>query len=271
MKISVDIASVFEAAQAYVMLSRVESLDQLYILGSLPENKLYASRKALEELEYMNERSINRNPIPWDKETEGVIKLSSMNCMNLQNTHKDIMRDYTLMKSDILMLQETWLLQQDSKKYEIPGYNIHFNNAGPGKGIAVYYKKEKFKHVTDITQDQMQLTKFRSSEIDIITIYRSDKGNSVELLNCIQSLITNGRHTAICGDLNICYKSNRNNRITKYLEATSYKQVVQRPTHVKGRLIDHFYHNVDTEVMVNQYTPYYADHDGICVIISTRM
>ena len=153
MKIAIDIASVFEAAQTYVMLSRVESLDQLYILGSLPENKLYASRKALEELEDMNERSINRNPIPWHKETEGIIKMSSMNCMNLQNTHKDIMRDYTLLKSDILMLQETWLLRQDIQKYEIPGYEIYLNNAGPGKGIAVYYKKEKFQHVTDINQD----------------------------------------------------------------------------------------------------------------------
>ena len=67
MKIAVDIESVFEAAQAYVMLSRVESLDQLYILGRLPENKLYSYRKALAELEDMIERSINRNPIPWDK------------------------------------------------------------------------------------------------------------------------------------------------------------------------------------------------------------
>ena len=67
MKIAVDIESVFEAAQAYVMLSRVESLDQLYILGRLPENKLYTSRKALAELEDMIERSINRNTIPWDK------------------------------------------------------------------------------------------------------------------------------------------------------------------------------------------------------------
>ena len=135
----------------------------------------------------------------------------------------------------------------------------------------MYYKKEMVQHVTDINQDQMQLTKFRSSELDIITIYRSDKGNSVELLNCIKSLITKERPTAICGDLNICYNSNRNNRITKYLETTSYTQVVQHPTHVKGRLIDHFYHNLETGVTVNQYTPYYADHDGICVIIATRL
>ena len=135
----------------------------------------------------------------------------------------------------------------------------------------MYYKNKIFQHVTDISQDQMQPIKFRSSELDIITIYRSEKGNSVKLLDSIKFLITNERHTVICGDLNICYNSRRNNRITKYLEATRYKQVVKHPTHVKGRLIDHIYHNTETEVIVNQYTPYYADHDGICVIISTRM
>ena len=49
------------------MLSRIEDLEQLYILESLPENKIYASKKALEELEEMNERSVNRNPVPWDE------------------------------------------------------------------------------------------------------------------------------------------------------------------------------------------------------------
>ena len=97
MKIAVDIASVFEAAQAYVMLSRVESLEQLYVLGSLPENKIYASRKALQELEEMNTRSLNKNLIPWDKEDANSIKVATLNCMNLQHTHKDIRNDDTLL------------------------------------------------------------------------------------------------------------------------------------------------------------------------------
>jgi hypothetical protein len=33
--------------------------------------------------------------------------------MNLKNTHKDMRKDHTLLKSDILMLQETWLTEQD--------------------------------------------------------------------------------------------------------------------------------------------------------------
>ena len=40
LKCVVDLRSVFEGAQAYVMLSRIKELDQLYILEELPENKI---------------------------------------------------------------------------------------------------------------------------------------------------------------------------------------------------------------------------------------
>ena len=46
-KVVIDIKSVFEAAQAYVMLSRVQELEQLYIMKELKEGKMFANRKAL--------------------------------------------------------------------------------------------------------------------------------------------------------------------------------------------------------------------------------
>ena len=117
----------------------------------------------------MNTRSLNKNLIPWDEEDASSVRIATLNCMNLKNTHKDIRNDATLLKSDILILQETWQLQDEIMNYEIPGYEIHYNNIGPGKGIAVYYKKEVFQHVADISQDQMQLSKFQTIEMDIIT------------------------------------------------------------------------------------------------------
>ena len=50
------------------MLSRVEEFEQIYILDKLPKEKIRASEKALKELEVMNKRSINQNPIPWKQE-----------------------------------------------------------------------------------------------------------------------------------------------------------------------------------------------------------
>ena len=66
LKMVADIRSVFEAAQAYVMLSRAQELDQLYILEELPENKIYANITAQNEIERLIKVSINQNPSVWD-------------------------------------------------------------------------------------------------------------------------------------------------------------------------------------------------------------
>ena len=70
-KISMDFRSVFQAAQSYVMLSRVQALSQLFIIDSLPEDKFYASHQALEELQRLNQVSVNRNPPPWEQVLQG--------------------------------------------------------------------------------------------------------------------------------------------------------------------------------------------------------
>ena len=61
-KVVIDLSSVFEAAQAYVMKSRVQELEQLYILEDLKEDKIYANHRALEEIERLISVSINKNP-----------------------------------------------------------------------------------------------------------------------------------------------------------------------------------------------------------------
>ena len=56
----VDLRSVREAAQAYVILSRVQALSQLFILESVCPDKITASAMAMEELDRMNKEAINK-------------------------------------------------------------------------------------------------------------------------------------------------------------------------------------------------------------------
>ena len=136
LKVALDISSIFEDAQAHVMLSRVEEFEQIYILDSLPEEKIKASPKALVELDKMNQRSFNQNPIPWRKDIENCIKISSLNCMNLKNNIQDIIHDPTLFKSTLIALSETWLIQD--MLVTIYGFKSHYNNVCPGKGLAFF-------------------------------------------------------------------------------------------------------------------------------------
>ena len=269
-KVALDLSSVFEAAQAYVMLSRVENIEQIYILNRLKEEKIRPDQKALLELEDMNKRSINENPIPWNDQDGSSVRIAHLNSMNLTNNFEDIRCDPNLMKSSVLTLSETWLTTSNGP--EIESFKSHFNSVGLGKGLALYYKQEMFQHIEDITEENMQLTKLWSLRVDVIVVYRSDKGSPNHLLEHLKKLISPNKTTAICGDFNICYLQTRRNKITKYLEETGFEQFVNEATFIKGSLLDHFYlrRNEAMDGSVFRYSPYYSDHDAICATISIR-
>ena len=109
MKVALDINSIFEDAQAHVMLSRVQRIDQVFILNNLDESKIRTSRIALIETERLQEVSMNANPSPWYKSSLKAIRIVSLNCAGLRAHLKDIVADDTLLKGDIINLIETSL------------------------------------------------------------------------------------------------------------------------------------------------------------------
>ena len=269
LKVALDISSIFEDAQAHVMLSRIEEFEQIYILETLTAEKIRASPKALAELEQMNTRSINQNPIPWKQQKEDSINIASLNCMNLNYKFEEILHDPTLMESTILAISETWL--DDKTEFHLNGYNVHFNSIGPGKGLALYYKPGTFKTCMNIKQEKMQITKLESADLEVIKVYRSEQGNLAELIEHIKKLITPGMTTIVWGDFNICYKSNKQNKVTQWLEDNEFTQLMDEATHIKGRHLDHIYFRPSSSILkkpsIYRYSPYYSDHDAICATI----
>ena len=92
LKVVFDLRNVFEEAQGYVMLSCVQTLDQVYLLEDFDVRKLYPSKKALIELDRMNRVSLNRNPTIWNKKSKAV-RVISLNCAGLQCHFDDIKMD----------------------------------------------------------------------------------------------------------------------------------------------------------------------------------
>ena len=217
----------------------------------------------------MNARSINKNLIPWKQDNNNV-KIASLNCMNLKNSHNDIIHDKTLMESTLIALSETWL-ELDNTWTGINGYKSHYNSIGPGKGLALYYKDKTFHPVTDIKTEKLQISKLTSTELDVIVVYRTAQGSSLELKEHLANLISPEVTTIVCGDFNICYFSNKNNRVTQFLEANEFVQLVTESTHIKGGHIDHVYFkpgkNTKENPSIFRYSPYYSDHDAICATI----
>ena len=103
------------------MLSRVQQLDQVYILDSLDETKIRTSPIGLRELLRLKENSINENPTPWLKTNEDSIKVVSLNCAGLKPHFVDIQADEHLLKADVIHLVETSLNENETAEFSIPG------------------------------------------------------------------------------------------------------------------------------------------------------
>ena len=271
-KVVVDVRSVFEAAQAYVMFSRVQELDQLYILEELPEDKIYASIPAQLEIERLINVSINKNPSVWHRKGNSQIRLSFLNCRSMKNKFQHIRSDESLQKSDGIVLTETWLdPEQQEAEYTLQNYAVSLNSGGRGKGIASYFNN-KFDHVQNIAAEGYSMSKISSKDLDVIGVYKSRLGDLQDILTKIEEMIDDKKITVIGGDFNICVLKHPNNLMTRKLKEKHFDQTVKQATHIEGGVIDHLYikkrKGEDISCVVEVLPKYYSDHDCICVTLS---
>ena len=271
LKAILDVTDIFQAAMVYVMLSRVCALSQIFILNKFDESKMYPSIVALKELQRLDEISHNRNLSEWENTESGLLRISSLNCRSLKKHYQDIITDDLILKSDIIFLQETWLEDGTSNdELQIPDYNLHLNSSGKGKGVAIYFKEDTFKHELDISKDSMQLSKFTSSLMDIIVLYRSQSGTLIELQQNIEKMRNKQKTELIIGDFNFCYLKELSNPTRKYLKENKFLQLVQEPTHIEGSLIDQAHlRDVDGtyDYSIDLHSKYYTDHKALALLV----
>ena len=153
------------------------------------------------------------------------------------------------------------------------GYNLHLNSMGLGKGLATYVKPEIIMSIRDIKKPKTQITLLSLSEVDIISVYRSEAMNTTELAHDIERMMDPYRFTVICGDFNLCYIENKQNEVTKMLENCGFSQLNREASHFQGGHIDHVYSNHTTDkfqVNIKQYCPYYLakDHNALLITIT---
>ena len=143
---NIDLRRVRKAAQSYVMISRGECEDQLFIVEKLPVDKLYPDKDAIKQLERMEKVSINNNPTAWDGlDIQESVRVSFLNTRSIKNKFSSIETDESLLKSDIIILAETWLEKEICSKPTLDNYVTSLCGGGRGKGIASFCR-ENFTH-----------------------------------------------------------------------------------------------------------------------------
>ena len=275
-KVAMDLQTVFEPAQAYVMLSRIQCLEQLVIVDKLVETKIKTYEIAEEELKRLERISLNRNPTPWDATCKkDTLKIASLNCAGFFPHLKDLAMDARLMKGDVIHLDETSITEEnttDNLKFE--DHRINFVNVGKGKGIAAMIKNDLEYCREEIVEDNLQIMKISFKDLDSINVYRSAGKGLADTYDKIHETIDQSKVTLITGDFNVCLNKNPNNLVTMKLKKLGFTQLVDRCTHVEGGQIDHIYWkdlNRDwKDPKLEFYSPYYSDHDGLLVTLTKR-
>ena len=232
----VDVTTGIKPGMVYVMLSRVCSMEQLFIVNKMDPEKIIVDEKVEAEVARMEEVSVNMNPTKWMNPATTGLKVCSFNTRSLRKHIEDVRSDPVLLKSDILCLQETWLMDGEEKdeRYQLDGFKACFASKGHGKGLAVYVKEGvDHRSTTMVSLANIQLIKITMAELDIITVYRSADEREPEAARLLGDVIDPDKDTLVVGDMNYCDGKGRKD-LAKFFARRGFTQLVTLPTHIRG-------------------------------------
>ena len=263
-----DLQCWLEPGMCYVMFSRVQCLNQLYILDTLPESKIKAWPEALEELDRLDSLDVSKQVM-----SSSALKIVSQNTRSLNTHFIDILADFQLMSSEVICIQETWEQrdQNPEEHYQITGKHCHFNSIGRGAGIVTYFTPD-FNFLRDITEDRYQMTSISSELLMIINIYRSTNAENPSFLSHLNELLDgSSTSTVICGDLNFCQRDEINHPVYKFLLDKNFIPAQNPPIATRnGRCLDQIWTRLREDVKFKNTAvqkSYYSDHSKVFLTV----
>ena len=260
-KVVVNLSSIREPSTGYVMASRVQHLEQLFILDKFLSEKIYPSKEAMQELAKLQSKALN------EKEKQRILSndIITLNIRSLPKHHTALSNDFYI-RAKVIALQETWCREEQTvEDLSIPDFNLHLVGHGRGKGVATYFSKD-FRISKGIDKQYYQMSKISSEDFDVVNIYCSRGANKTEFLKDLGSLASAPRPCFIVGDFNINFLCDPKEQIVRKILSCGFTQIVNCPTHKAGGLLDHVYIkrlSWEPQIMIN--FPYYSDHGAISI------
>ena len=142
--------------------------------------------------------------------------------------------------------------------------------SGKGGGVSLYIKDELnlLSSPININLAHLQIIKAEFSTFTLIVVYRSPSRSShSELADRLCELIPSKGSVMIIGDINIHPKEKVDHytRFNERMATKGFSQIIDRPTHKDGNILDHVYVRDVAFADWRLHHPYYSDHDAICV------
>ena len=263
---------------AYVMLSGIQNIGQLYLRSFAPQ-WLKVWPDALKEAKKIRENSLaspaNLAKNPWNVDDPSTLKIVSLNVRSLSGYILDLRADPTILKGDIICLQEINHSPQ-AKPFLTDQYTYTHVFEGKGKGVAMFVRNSLVRRAVGPPIGRKiefaWCIKLSFTDLDVLTVYRSpneqykSKTHYQTFVEMINSLLgpSNSKPTVICGDFNFNYWEQPNNPVRVMLGKRGFTQIVTMPTNIYGSCLDHVYVK-GIENRHHLHYPYYTDHEAVCV------
>ena len=248
-------------AMAYVMCSRCQLLEDIYIAGNFDPKKIKCIPIALDEANRLEKISLS-----WKVKDVSYLSIISLNVSSLSAHFEDLKNDYDIMGKDLICLQETHVHPGQEKNFNIEGYDSVFASYGKGKGQASYSKLGLSEPITCVDPDgTYQITKMLVKDVTVISMYLSQNAKLDEVSEFVRFHAT--EKCIVTGDFN--FTPDKSNLLSQQLKTLNFSQLIQEPTHKEGNIIDHIHVSPilkDCTASHLEYV-YFSDHQGVCVNI----
>ena len=199
--------------------------------------KNYCNPEAKAEAIKLQNNSINLQETKWDKETEGMVRISAMNVRSLPQHQEDLQEDKFIMGSDIIDVQETWL--QEEPVSLLPTFPHQYFVHGHSKGMAIF-TRIKPRMVKRIQTDCCSVIMADFEYFEIINVYRFCNTNVLQFTEEIRQMLDPNKTQVLVGDINLDLLKQPDNPFSEEMARFTFRQIVTTPTHLQVHI---FFHN----------------------------
>ena len=209
----------------------------------------------------------------------GGVKLLHIKIGNFNRKIEDMKNDHMFQDANIISLNETHLGHSDTLTPDMMGINTHMlivhcdhNNRGGGVALIVNTNLHP-KHIRMNTILEIVVVEIsQPSHMIVISVYRPPSTPIGMFMNLMLEIIAQFQHvpTCIVGNFNEDISITSNMCYCTMFRSQGFQQMVNKPTHDSGTIIDHVYKSQTLHTMQTDVTDHYcSDHD--CILCGITM
>ena len=243
------------------------------ISGDFDASQIRCSEKALEECKKLDERALMLKENERQRFKDDDVTICYTNIQSAKAHIQDLLRDDQIGKCDVIGLGETWLeddnlFNKNNQRVFEKGKYLNIVH-GKGKGLAAIFK-EPFDYYYTNKGLHHSFIGFRLKKHYIIFTYISSQAKPEDYKEDLIFLCHNENYRneplILLGDINISH-DDQSHGFMILMRKLGFTQIVKKPTHDGGRIIDQVHiRNVNPQnVCLYQKPVCFSDHDLLFV------